>query len=77
MVGGRRNQRGGASVFGCRLRKGEDINSVKEQGILGDLGTGQTGFCVLDFTVPQGAPNGSEDDDVVYGGVHIDNNCVE
>ena len=77
MFGRRRRQRSGDWVFGWRLIRDKDIKDVKGQRILGDLGAGKTRFRVIDFLVPQGATDGLEADNVVYGGVHIDNHCGE
>ena len=62
-------------VFGWKLSRYEDINSVKGQGIIGESGAGRTCFRVIEFEVPQGATDGSEADNIVYGGFHIDNHC--
>ena len=64
-------------VFGWKLSRYEDINSVKGQGIIGESGAGRTCFRVIEFEVPQGATDESEADNVVCVGVHIDNNCGE
>ena len=59
------------------MSQNEDINAIKGQVILGEAGAIRTGFRIIDFTVPQGATDGLEADNVVYGGVHIDNHCGE
>ena len=51
----------------------EAVGYLEGQGILGEAGDGQTGFCVIDFAVSEGADDGAEAEYVVGGGVHVNN----
>ena len=73
----RHYQGGKACVFGWRLSRNEDIETIQGQGILGMAGAGQTGFRVINFDIPQSATNGSEADNDVCGIAHIKNHCGE
>ena len=69
---GRRCRRGsGACVFGWRLSQNGDVENIEGQEIFFEAGAGRTGFCVIEFAVPQIATNWSEADNVVCGGFHI------
>ena len=45
--------------------------------ILGDSGAGRTGFHVIKSVVSKCATNGLEDDNVVFGGVQVNDHCRE
>ena len=78
MFGRRQGQGGRSWGFGCwGLRRNQGVNTFKVQGVLGEAGAGWERFHVIKFVISEGAADGAEAEDVVGGGVHIDDHAVE
>ena len=75
---GRRRGRGGRYWgFFLEFVRNKGVGARKGQGVLGEAGAGWERFRVIQFSISEGAANGAEADDVVGGGVHVDDHGRE
>ena len=53
------------------------VDALEGQGVLGEVGDGQEGFCEINIAVSEGADDGAEDNSVVSGGFHFNDHGWE